>query len=186
MNYFLKRAKSTLGYTIDQTILIVAVIAILITMIIASVGWDLLTRAGGTKLSSHLKQMETANGQFFGKHGVWPHQATNDSDNPFNALINRAVLEPPYASGFENLLPSYPTAEHQFGGGGPVYYRYQGDEYTLADQAYIVFELESVPRGEAERADRDIDGIPGAEEGRFQYAGEGNTVTVRYFANILN
>lgn len=67
--------KRMAGYTLDQTILIVAIIAILITLIVASVGWDLLSRAGGTKLASYLKQIENANGLFFSTHGMWPDDA---------------------------------------------------------------------------------------------------------------
>jgi hypothetical protein len=77
---FLEKGRKTLGYTIDQTILVVAIIAILITLIIASVGWDLITRAGGTKLASNLKQVEDAHGSFYGIHGMWVDTALATDD----------------------------------------------------------------------------------------------------------
>ena len=61
----------TAGYTLDQTILIVAIIAILITLIVATIGWALLNRAGGTKLAAQLKQIEDANGLFFSSYNQW-------------------------------------------------------------------------------------------------------------------
>ena len=85
------KAKRNAGYTLDQTILIVAIIAILITLIVATIGWELLNRAGGTKLASQFRQIEDANGLFFASHGVWPHAAVeivaqNDPGaNPQNA-----------------------------------------------------------------------------------------------------
>ena len=69
--------KGNSGYTIDQTILIVAIIAILITIIIATVGWDLINKTGGAKLASQLRQMEDASSQFYSQHRMWPPQAIN-------------------------------------------------------------------------------------------------------------
>ena len=67
----------------------------MITLIIASVGWDLLSRAGGTKLASYMRQIEDANGQFYAKMGVWAHNATSQAGiaNADDAEGNIVVLK---------------------------------------------------------------------------------------------
>ncbi|MBI1363769.1 MAG: hypothetical protein GC134_07265 [Proteobacteria bacterium] len=193
---FGKTFKGVAGYTIDQTILIVAVIAILITMIIASVGWDLLSRAGGTKLASHLRQFETAVGQFFAKHAVWPHQAGgatgvgNGSAN-FRALITSTVVDAQYSDEpgeFENYLPSYDgtqdPVQHFFGGGGDVTLDEEVEPVT--GQTYLTFTLIGVPKQEYEEADKKIDGEVDYAKGRVQGTDNGTTVDVKYYSNLIN
>jgi NADH:ubiquinone oxidoreductase subunit 3 (subunit A) len=186
-----KTFKGIAGYTIDQTILIVAVIAILITMIIASVGWDLLSRAGGTKLASHLRQFETGVGQFFAKHSVWPHQAGGSTGlgqgaANFRALITRDVIDAQYQPQFENYLPSYDgtqnPVQHGFGGGGDVTL----DVEELNGQDYLTFTLIGVPKKEYEETDKRIDGEVDYEAGRIQGVDNGTTVDMKYYANIIN
>jgi hypothetical protein len=60
------------GYTIDQTILIVAIISILITLVIITVGWTLLGRTTGTKLTTQVKDIEHSISEFFVTYGEWP------------------------------------------------------------------------------------------------------------------
>jgi Tfp pilus assembly protein PilE len=60
------------GYTIDQTILIVAIIAILITLVIVTIGWTLLGRAGGNKVGSQLTQIQPAVAQFYNINRTYP------------------------------------------------------------------------------------------------------------------
>lgn len=193
--------RSQVGYTIDQTILIVAVIAILVTMIIGSVGWDLLTRAGGTKLQSHLVQFENAAGSFFSQYGLWPQDITgNDSVRSFNVLTRvDAATDPNFTPGteFRNYLPAYPVsaateaAEHPFGSGGEVTLNTE----TELGQTFIVFELSNIPADEYRRAEEGIDGNVNGnywDSGRLRTNGEnpepGNDrlVTLRYFANVTN
>lgn len=183
------------GYTIDQTILIVAVIAILVTMIVGSVGWDLLTRAGSTKLQSHLVQFENAAGSFFSQYNMWPHQASEtpgDGTVNFRTLIDEsALVDAMENSGqFRNYLPAYNVdggeVNHPFGAGtGTV------ELVTDVDggQTYIVFEMTLVPAEEFNRADAGVDGREDWENGRLRSdvaPVAGNTVTLRYFANVIN
>jgi hypothetical protein len=194
MNTYLnaRRFQRQAGYTIDQTILIVAVIAILVTMIIGSVGWDLLSRAGGTKLSSHLRQFETANGQFYAKHSLWPHQCVAGSDS-FGALISVDALDSSLMPGFqpsdfENLLPSYEypagggTVQHNFGSGGDITMAVE----TFSGQDYLAVSMGSVPKAEYEEADEAIDGNLSYTEGRMQGTDNGSTVDMKYYANVVN
>ena len=194
------------GYTIDQTILIVAVIAILVTMIIGSVGWDLLTRAGGTKMQSHLVQFENAAGSFFSQYGLWPTDVTSSASDAVLALIDDSAVTwtgsfSPSADEFRNYLPAYEasggTAQHSFGQGGDVLL-YTNDNasecptsITSSTQGFLVFVMVGVPEDEFVRAKEGIDG--GAdpadwESGRLQTtASEGDrTVTMCYKANATN
>lgn len=199
---FSKTLKRQAGYTIDQTILIVAVIAILVTMIIGSVGWDLLTRAGGTKLQSHLVQFENAAGSFFSQYGLWPQDVITGSDavRAFNVLTRAdAATDPSFTPGneFRNYLPAYPVsspsqaAQHPFGSGGDVGLETE----TELGQTFVVFELADIPADEYRRAEEGIDGnVTGTywQTGRLRTDGEnpepGNDrlVTLRYFANVTN
>lgn len=194
--------KRQLGYTIDQTILIVAVIAILVTMIIGSVGWDLLTRAGGTKMQSHLVQFENAAGSFFSQYGRWPHDVTGSGRDAMLALIRSDVswtdsFDP--GDDFRTYLPAYdPGAvtdvEHPFGGGSENAHVTLETE-TVSGQEVIVFELTNVPADEYRRAEEGIDGDPSGsywENGRLRTdtenpePGNDRVVTLRYFANVTN
>ena len=183
------------GYTIDQTILIVAVIAILVTMIVGSVGWDLLTRAGSAKLQSHLVQFENAAGSFFAQYNMWPHQASAtpaDGNVNVRTLIDETALQPAMqGSGqFRNYLPAYAVdgglVNHPFGAGTGV--------ITLntdidAGQTYVVFEMTLVPSEEFNRADEGFDGRLDWQAGRLRSNVDpsgAQTVTLRYFANVIN
>lgn len=183
------------GYTIDQTILIVAVIAILVTMIVGSVGWDLLTRAGSTKLQSHLVQFENAAGSFFSQYNMWPQQASStpaDTTVNFRTLIDETALQPAMqgAGNFRNYLPAYTVdggvVNHPFGSGnGTVGLTTDVD----GGQTYIVFEMTLVPSEEFNRADEGIDGRQDWQAGRLRASVDpstAQTVTLRYFANVIN
>ena len=203
MNHGLARQ---LGYTIDQTILIVAVIAILVTMIIGSVGWDLLSRAGGTKLQSHLVQMENAAGSFFSQYGLWPTDVTDGGGDAIMALINKDKttwkdFDP--KGNFRNYLPNYEpgsgsVVQHPFGSGGKVTLT---EESYGSGQTFLVFKLENVPSREYLSAEESIDGDTSAgfqDNGRLRTApaGGGDTaqdpsadgvdnVTLEYYANVV-
>lgn len=193
------------GYTIDQTILIVAVIAILITMIIVSVGWDILTRAGGTKLASHLKQFEQANGQFFAANAAWPHEAVAGGAAggvvACALLGDTGALSAPYdgTTGMyrpKNYLPGYTctggaTVKHGFGAGGDVLVELAPAATNGMGQDYLKVTMVNVPRTEAASAKKDIDGDGTPDdEGRLRIDGAtkggGSTVTVEYLATAIN
>ena len=184
------------GYTIDQTILIVAVIAILVTMIVGSVGWDLLTRAGSTKLQSHLTQFENAAGSFFAQYNMWPTDASETPGNPstnFLTLIEEdALLDAMEGSGeFRNYLPAYSNdgsgeVNHPFGAGTGIV---TVDEVADGGQTYLVFEMTLVPSEEFNRADEGVDGREDYQNGRIRSdvdPSTAQTVTLRYFANVVN
>ncbi|MDD9912134.1 MAG: hypothetical protein OXR68_07045 [Alphaproteobacteria bacterium] len=181
------------GYTIDQTILIVAIIAILITIIIATVGWDLISRTGGAKLAAQFRQIEDANGQFFAEHMRWPHQARGANDAGAVSLQNLTAHAAALAdAGFQNticggacavgdvknFLPGLrwngAVAEHSFGSGSAA------DVITMAAAAppaatalggntYLLVAMFSVSRAEALEADEKIDGNTSAILGRVFY-----------------
>ena len=193
--------KRQLGYTIDQTILIVSVIAILVTMIIGSVGWDLISRAGGTKLQSHLTQMKQAAGSFFGQYGLWPTDVTNnDATQAMLALVDpdSATFDSNFGSNdantdkFRNYLSSYSiesgNVKHPFGAGGNVTLTTDNPDGDPDGQQYLVFELEDLPSREYENADEGLDGKIDAGSGLVQIDSNSdlsnNTVTLRYFANV--
>lgn len=187
------------GYTLDQTILIVAVIAILVTIIIATMGWQLLARAGGTKLASHLRQIETANGQFYADHAVWPYEATDGSPTATMRLMlgDELALAPNSglaAADLKNYLPSYENdgtnVKHPFGSGGNV--GEAVEEMPDTNQNYLTITFDEVPSTEAMEADESIDGknaTDGATKGRVQYAAGAkgaSKVTLKYYANVVN
>ena len=190
--------KRQLGYTIDQTILIVAVIAILVTMIIGSVGWDLLSRAGGTKLQSHLVQMENSAGSFFAQYGLWPTDVTGDGQNAMLALIRDDTTWTsgfsPSPGQFRTYLPAYDpgsatAVEHPFGAGGEATIETE----VQNGQTFLVYTLTNVPSREYLTAEEGIDGDTDGNyqnQGRLQTDGEDpestDTVTLKYFGNVTN
>lgn len=180
-NYMHKR---NAGYTIDQTILIVAIIAILITLIIGTVGWDLINRTGGAKLASQLRQIEDSNGQFFARHQVWPHQG---SDNP-TSDNNMLILQNKISSG-DTILPVVANTnpinslvglsdlagvlQHNFGGGGTIQQQLNTlpASMGLGTGEYLVVQFTDVPFSEAQKADETIDGSVNNQVGRVVYQG---------------
>lgn len=172
LSHFNQRGRSTAGYTIDQTILIVAIIAILVTLIIITVGWNLINKASGTKLASQLRQIEDATGQFYAAYRIWPHQAgaagaTLSATNTPRALagdatvaVNTIVTSSP--SGRRNYIPGFRNAgatglQHNFGTGGAILMN------TLATPfgnpgTYLVVQFTNVPFSEVQQAEWAIDG----------------------------
>jgi hypothetical protein len=187
------------GYTIDQTILIVAVIAILITLIIASVGWDLLNRTSGTKLASYLKQIEESNGGFYARQGVWPHVAVADAGVVASASAsNIAVLAAQdavsgtnqYSERWKPLLTGFDVAAsglvvaHQFGSGGLIS---QVVDDCDDGKSHLVITLSNVPLTEISNADETIDGEIDESAGRIQYTDLTSDIQdMSYCANLLN
>ncbi len=196
------------GYTIDQTILIVAVIAILVTLIVGSVGWDLLSRTTGTKVASQLKEIEGANSQFYAKYNVWPNEASTGSATAnILALVDESALNSDFqdAVSFKNLLPGYRVVggavQHSFGAGGDI--TQSAEEFD--SNTYLRIEFANVPAREAREADQTIDGTEGPTAGRLVYgagscpAGTGSSgstgspsgaatgnVSVCYYANLIS
>ena len=203
--------RRNLGYTIDQTILIVAVIAVLITLIIASVWWDLLSRAGGTKLASYFKQIENANSQFFAKMNVWPHDAMNQAGvgarrNAQGFILTLKDRDASYANAgagvrffnnFQDYLPGFsvndvanPTeVRHTFGNGGVITQVEvaPGANLCPGSSDFLRVTMAAVPEAEILQADENIDNNDGQNVGRLRWTNPVNGVAdVSYCANNTN
>ncbi len=193
------------GYTIDQTILIIAIIAILITIIIATVGWDLLQRAGGAKVASHLRQIEGAIGEFYSRHQLWPHESVGAAVGAAGAAVIAdqtqvlnvaapagATMDPAFvAADHKVALPSYALGaaandglEHGLGAGGAgnMLLRTVATCGGIAGNTYEI-NLTQMTQDEVERADASLDGGDGNAAGRLRWTGTGNAVDVRFCAN---
>jgi hypothetical protein len=170
------------GYTIDQTILIVAIIAILITLIIVTIGWQLINRTSGTKLGSQFRQIEDANGQFYSAQRMWPHQAidTPTSANIALALANALPSSVAWNASvnqneLRNLLPGFANAGgglvHNYGNGGSILMMpgTVGAWGVTGSNEYAVVQFTDMPVSEAREADRAIDGTEDAAHGRLVY-----------------
>ncbi|HAG52616.1 MAG TPA: hypothetical protein DCL21_02400 [Alphaproteobacteria bacterium] len=106
------RSNKLAGFTLDQTILVVAVIAVLATIIISSVAWNVLSKANATKINAHLQQYTDAIGTFYQEGdginlNIWPEKAqdisrylagytksgTDHLTTPFGTTSTPSVLE---------------------------------------------------------------------------------------------
>lgn len=189
-------ARGSAGYTIDQTILIVAIIAILITLIIITVGWQLINRTGGTKLAGQMKQVEDANGQFYAAISAWPMDAY--SAPAATALLNVLALANSSAvttwTGAAAIAASRKNYISAFKENGTtsVYYDFgMGTAGTIQQQKatvasfnggaigeFIIIQFSSVPFSQAKEAELTIDGklgTPNYGAGRF-VATSGSTI----------
>jgi hypothetical protein len=174
------------GYTIDQTILIVAIIAILITLVIMTIGWQLINRTSGTKLGSQFKQVEDAITQFYAAQKSFPHDAF--STPPIgvaqgNILIlagvtpqGAALLPTINSANLSNLLGGFKINNDE-----SLRNSYGGDISMLpgtvnawtgapSGNIYLVVEFAQVPLSDAKEADRAVDGAEDHAEGRLVYA----------------
>jgi hypothetical protein len=182
------KLRSTAGYTIDQTILIVAIIAILVTLIIITVGWNLINKASGTKLASQFRQIEDANGQFYASFRTWPHQAytapaTNGTNNILALAADPAIttwraqvsgspefLGPNGTGTGKNFIPGFRMnaaiggISHGFGSGGLIQQTPLTSPYGLQGN-YLVVRFANVPFSEVQQAERAIDGDTNANYG---------------------
>jgi hypothetical protein len=173
------------GYTIDQTILIVAIIAILVTIIIISVGWSLLNKASGSKLASQLRQVEDASGQFYAEHRMWPHQAITAPDAAANIRALSGIPTPITAwqpgvvvANVKNLIPGFRSngaaTNHTFSNGGAVTMMNASpssqNTSVPGDNEYLVVQFADVPVAEIQSADQAIDGTAGSQTGRLVFS----------------
>lgn len=181
LNRLFSRMLSNKGYTIDQTILIVAIIAILITLVIVTVGWQLINRAGGTRAGAQIKQVEDANGAFFSDQRVWPHLAySSPAASPANnmrALVNNGITTwngNITVATLKNQLPGFKVdatngVQHTMGSGGAV----TEDDNTMSTVGTdhrIVVQFANVPVTDAQEADKAIDGTIDNKSGRLLYS----------------
>lgn len=185
------RMARTHGYTIDQTVLIVAIIAILVTIIILSVGLSLLNKAGGSKLASQFNQIEDANSQFFANFKVWPVDAkASASVNESIAFLKGApaitgMVSAVTGTEYVDQLPGFSyaasatagaagTTTHNMGSGGVIVM--QKNVISAANNpaatagTAIVVQFQSVPLADAKAADLAIDNTANATQGRVVYS----------------
>lgn len=175
--------RQTAGYTIDQTILIVAIIAILVTLVIMTVGWNLLSRAGGAKLAAQLKQVEDAHGQFYSTYRMWPHETFTQAPNGILNLVplfngtGVSYLPTVDTTKLKNYLSGFRSSGvnlyHNFGdGNGTITAQVNSTANIGVSQAsnkFIVIQFSGVPLAEAQEADEKIDGVANGGSGRFVY-----------------
>jgi hypothetical protein len=169
MTNFTKQLRSTAGYTIDQMILVIAIIAILVTLVIVSVGWNLINRTSGAKLANQLRQVEDQNGSFYSNFRVWPHQSYTApavspennvlalSGNPSAALTYSAAVTTP-----KNFIPGFRHAggviSHNFSGTGNAITMGSVTNPFGNIGTYMVIQFAGVPFAEAMEAELVIDG----------------------------
>tara|TARA_Y100001960_G_C14596461_1_gene788398 strand:- start:277 stop:864 length:588 start_codon:yes stop_codon:yes gene_type:complete len=182
------------GFTLDQTILVVAVIAILATIIISSVAWEVLTKANSTKLTAHLNQIGESVGQYY--------QDTHPTEGPYIWPDNAGKLEA-YLAGYSkdgnNLntplggstlaVLSFPsTYEQKLSASGNT----GGGACSSSDNdCYITVQITNIPLQEVEAANEAIDGAAETkatrhEKGRLRWTGHSGAgsslVTLTYYA----
>lgn len=172
------RNRATAGYTIDQTILIVAIIAILVTLIIITIGWQLINRTSGAKLAAQLRQVEDANGQFFSANRVWPHLSYTGSNNNttnIRALAGTITYTAGLVGTTKNYIPGLrdngTNVTHNFSSTGVVTMAPITTPFAQLQGNYLVVQFSAVPMTEAREAELAIDaGRNGTENytaGRF-------------------
>ncbi len=179
------------GYTIDQTILIVAIIAILITLIIITIGWQLINRTSGTKLGSQLKQVEDAVSQFYAANRVFPHQSFAVA--PTNTIAGNVLVLTGTVPAGATMLPTIsPNSMSNYLGGFKIngttnVQSSYGNTITMQSgivtpwtgasnsKQYYIIEFVGVPQSDAVEADRAIDGNqPNSNStGRLVYSNTG-------------
>jgi Tfp pilus assembly protein PilE len=185
LNKWRQRLTANHGYTIDQTILIVAIIAILITLIIITIGWQLIGRSNGTKLGAQMRQIEDANGTFYSDQKMWPSAAVKTGASATNNIM---VLMNQVATGnlqstvdttkLTNQLPGLKVIGgapvHSIGGGGAANLVTEQvntpSAWGLGSGQFMVVQFANVPLTEAGEADEAIDGASGSDTGRLVYS----------------
>lgn len=186
------------GFTLDQTILVVAVIAILATIIISSVAWEVLTKANSTKLTAHLNQIGESVGQYYqDTHGsggtsvgpyVWPTKASDleaylagysKAGNNLNTPLGGSTLA---VLSFTTPVEQKLSASGNTGGGACA---------SSDNDCYMTVQITNIPLQEVEAANEAIDGAAETEsskheKGRLRWTGhsgsDSSLVTLTYYA----
>lgn len=196
MNTQDRRQKSRIsGFTLDQTILVVAVIAVLATIIISSVAWSVLNRANATRIASHLSQVANSIGSHYqDNYHEWPSNASDLA--PYLAgytISGDDLITPLGGTSKKPSLLKLNEAGGKLSEGGTE----AKDCETKDHDCYITITVSEIPAQEAEEANNAIDGDaenagvkddeedkPGAKKGRLRWtSGAGSKkVTITYFA----
>jgi len=180
-----KQLKRIAGFTLDQTILVVAVIAILATIIISSVAWSVLNRANATRMTAHLTQIADSIGNYYQDNSRdWPADAEDLKVYLAGYTASGNNLITPFgASGADSIMAFQPLGAHLTTAGAA------GTACNAAGgvDCYFTVTLTNIQAQEAQEANSAIDGPSESTpntQGRFRWtAGAGTTrVTVTYFA----
>lgn len=175
------------GFTLDQTILVVAVIAILATIIISSVAWNVLNRANATRLNAHLTQITNEIGTFYQDNDfVWPDHAEDLA--PYLAGYNISTgnkLTTPFgtkSAASELTVKNGNTSGTLLSTGGSC------TKSSGAPDCYITLTISNVQVQELEKANEAIDGpnegTQNRTKGRLRWGtgGSSDRVTLTYYA----
>ena len=180
-----KKQKRTGGFTLDQTILVVAVIAVLATVIISSVAWTVLTRANATKMTAHLAQVADAIGNYYQDNSNdWPQDAEDLAQYLAGYSIDTNDLITPFGTSTTPSKLVYDSTGKSLSKPGE-----SGVACVVADKdCYFTVTMSEIQAQEAEEANNAVDGkSEGADaktKGRLRWTdGAGTTrVTITYFA----
>ena len=181
--------KLNAGYTLDQTILVVSIVAILSTIIVSQLGSTVMNRAHGLKISANLKQVSQANRIFKVYHNAWPHEATGNRssfDNASALVSSKYLRNTAQKNNNRNFLPGYKIVDgklrHDLGIGGEIeqsIQRYEG-------QNYLVVTMNNIPLSEVKAADQIIDGSINGEDGHLHFDTDGRMATIHYLSTPIN
>lgn len=183
------RLAKVAGFTLDQTILVVAVIAVLATIIISSVAWEVLNRANSTKLNAHLQQMSDAIGSYYqDDHGsgthTWPTNAAALAPYLAGYTVTGSNLTTPFGTSSNQGILALNSTGRVLSGTG----RSGGSVCTGSEiDCYMTATITNIQAQEAEQANEAIDGSGESSnhsQGRLRWTtGTGSTlVTITYYA----
>lgn len=183
------RSNRLAGFTLDQTILVVAVIAVLATIIISSVAWNVLNRANATKLNAHLTQINDAIGQFYQDNDyTWPQNASQLAPYLTGYDVRSSDLLTPFGgSGADAILKIDGNPNVSNGG------KRLGSSTDCSKggvDCYVYITISNVQVQEMKIANESIDGKTESNifsNGRLQWDGNASTadnarVTLKYWA----
>lgn len=168
-----KSLRSTKGYTLDQTILIIAIIAILVTLIILTVGWNLINKASGTRLAQQLGNVEDAVGNYYGDNRAWPksNTATSPMDDALSlAGINDANSSTKnYIGGLGNATSYiYHNLSNIAQANRRVALYQVANPWGVTGGTYMIVQFQGVNYSDFLEADKAIDSSDGGNAGRVR------------------
>lgn len=177
------------GFTLDQTILVVAVIAILATIIISSVAWNVLNRANATKMNAHLTQITNAIGDFYQDNDYkWPAHAEDLAPYlaGYNVTTSGNKLTTPFGT---SGAPSEFTLVNGNTTGSRLSTGAACSSTSAVPDCYITLTMTNVQIQELEQANEAIDGPNEGSlantKGRLRWVAGTNAssrVTLTYYA----
>lgn len=186
--------KHRLGYTLDQTILIIAIIAIVVTLVIGTTAWRLISTSDATKAASILRMVEQANQTFKSTYGRWPEEMIREGGDPadatrgpvMNILQTDAVttwdtssrIAQKFQAQFEPLMEPTPVIgtipQHTIGDGGELAQQQMALNPTtrafgaITTGNYYIIRMTNLSLDTANNLDEIIDGEENRLQGRLR------------------